>query len=119
MFDGAVNVVDYVMEDYMVLANYVQSFKDGKVTGYAQPQGRITVLKEAEAPGAPPEEPVILPSVGGAETYTVAAGDSLWGIAAKTLGSGAKWSAIYEINQAVIADPNLIYVGQELVIPAA
>ncbi|MBQ8526795.1 MAG: S-layer homology domain-containing protein [Clostridia bacterium] len=31
MFDGAVNVVDYVMEDYMVLANYVQSFEDGIV----------------------------------------------------------------------------------------
>ena len=41
MFDGAVNVLDYVSEDYMVLANYVQSFKDGKVTGYAAPQGRI------------------------------------------------------------------------------
>ncbi|MBE6914109.1 MAG: bifunctional metallophosphatase/5'-nucleotidase [Ruminococcaceae bacterium] len=42
MFDGAVNVLDYVMEDYMVLANYVQSFEGGKVTGYAEPQGRIT-----------------------------------------------------------------------------
>ena len=26
MFDGAVNVLDYVMEDYMVLANYVKAF---------------------------------------------------------------------------------------------
>ena len=26
MFDGAVNVLDYVMEDYMVLANYVSAF---------------------------------------------------------------------------------------------
>ncbi len=26
MFDGAVNVLDYVMEDYMVLANYIKSF---------------------------------------------------------------------------------------------
>jgi len=26
MFDGAINVLDYVMEDYMVLANYVSSF---------------------------------------------------------------------------------------------
>ena len=43
MFNGAVNVLDYVMEDYMVLANYVKSFKDGKVTGYAQPAGRINV----------------------------------------------------------------------------
>ena len=46
MFDGAVNVLDYVMEDYMVLANYVQSFKDGEVTGYAQPAGRITIVNE-------------------------------------------------------------------------
>ena len=44
MFDGAVNVLDYVMEDYMVLANYVQSFEGGEVTGYAAPAGRITVL---------------------------------------------------------------------------
>ena len=26
MFDGAINVLDYVMEDYMVLANYVSAF---------------------------------------------------------------------------------------------
>lgn len=31
MFDGAVNVLDYVMEDYMVLANYVQGFENGVV----------------------------------------------------------------------------------------
>lgn len=31
MFDGAVNVLDYVMEDYMVLANYVKAFEDATV----------------------------------------------------------------------------------------
>ena len=31
MFSGAVNVLDYVMEDYMVLANYIQGFEGGKV----------------------------------------------------------------------------------------
>lgn len=31
MFDGAVNVLDYVMEDYMVLANYVQGFENGAI----------------------------------------------------------------------------------------
>ena len=31
MFDGAVNILDYVMEDYMVLANYVEGFDDGIV----------------------------------------------------------------------------------------
>ena len=31
LFAGAVNVLDYVMEDYMVLANYVQDFEGGVV----------------------------------------------------------------------------------------
>ncbi|EJW92049.1 5'-nucleotidase, partial [gut metagenome] len=29
MFSGAVNVLDYVMEDYMVLANYIQGYEGG------------------------------------------------------------------------------------------
>ena len=33
MFEGAVNVLDYVMEDYMVLANYVKSFPVDEETG--------------------------------------------------------------------------------------
>ncbi len=31
MLDGAQNVLDYVMEDYMVLANYIQGFENGIV----------------------------------------------------------------------------------------
>ena len=37
MFDGAVNVLDYVMEDYMVLANYVQAFEGGVVEATNSP----------------------------------------------------------------------------------
>ena len=37
MFDGAVNVLDYVMEDYMVLANYVQAFEGGVVEASNSP----------------------------------------------------------------------------------
>lgn len=51
MFNGATNIIDYVMEDYMVLANYVQSFEDTdgdglpNVTGYEEltGEGRITI----------------------------------------------------------------------------
>ncbi len=51
MFQGSTNIIDYVMEDYMVLANYVQSFKDTdgdglpNVTGYEdlEGDGRITI----------------------------------------------------------------------------
>lgn len=31
MLDGAVNIVDYVMDDYMILANYVEAFENGVV----------------------------------------------------------------------------------------
>ena len=37
MFDGAVNVLDYVMEDYMVVANYVQGFEGGVVEATNSP----------------------------------------------------------------------------------
>ena len=37
MFSGAVNVLDYVMEDYMVLANYIQGFEGGKVAATNSP----------------------------------------------------------------------------------
>ncbi len=37
MFEGAVNVLDYVMEDYMVLANYVQAFPNGVVEASNSP----------------------------------------------------------------------------------
>ncbi len=37
MFSGAVNVLDYVMEDYMVLANYVQAFENGIVDATNSP----------------------------------------------------------------------------------
>ena len=37
MFSGAVNVLDYVMEDYMVLANYIQAFEDGLVDAINSP----------------------------------------------------------------------------------
>lgn len=37
MFDGAVNVLDYVMEDYMVLANYVQGFENTTVEATNSP----------------------------------------------------------------------------------
>ena len=52
-----------------------------------------------------------------ASSYTVEKGDSLWRIAAKELGSGSKWTEIYEANKETIRDPNLIYVGQVLTIP--
>lgn len=37
MFDGAVNILDYVMEDYMVLANYIKGFENGIIESQNSP----------------------------------------------------------------------------------
>lgn len=47
--------------------------------------------------------------------YTVKAGDSLWSIAANTIGSGYNWVDIRDANK--ITQPNAIEVGQKLTIP--
>lgn len=61
--------------------------------------------------------PAPVPTAG--NIYTVAAGDCLWSIAQKFYGTGRRWGALYEANRELISEPNAIYVGQVLVIPAA
>ncbi len=51
------------------------------------------------------------------KTHTVKTGDTLWGIAKKYYGDGAKYTVIYNANKKKISDPNLITVGQVLTIP--
>ncbi|HEU5185916.1 MAG TPA: LysM peptidoglycan-binding domain-containing protein [Gemmatimonadaceae bacterium] len=50
--------------------------------------------------------------------YTVVAGDSLSKIAKREYGDAQKWRQIYEANRDQIKDPDLIYPGQVLTIPA-
>lgn len=52
---------------------------------------------------------------GGEEVYTVVAGDTLWGIAQKKLGSGARWQEISKLNGLTSLT---IVVGQKLKIPS-
>lgn len=50
-------------------------------------------------------------------TYTVKSGDSLWAIATRIYGNGSDYTKIYEANTNIISKPELIYAGQELIIP--
>lgn len=38
------------------------------------------------------------------DTYTVVSGDTLWGIAAKKLGSGSRWTSLYDANSGTIEE---------------
>lgn len=65
---------------------------------------------EYTAPAAPVAEQ---PAVAGA--YTVVSGDTLGSIAA---AHGTDWETLFAANPDTVADPNLIFVGQTLNIPA-
>jgi len=52
------------------------------------------------------------------QTYTVKSGDCLWNIAKKYYGKGADYTKIFNANKDKINNPNLIYPGQVLTIPA-
>jgi LysM repeat protein len=53
----------------------------------------------------------------GVQNYTVRAGDTLSGLAARFLGSSQRYREIFEANREVLATPNDLRVGMVLTIP--
>lgn len=59
-----------------------------------------------------------VPVTDDASTYTVAAGDTLLGIAASRLGRASMWEQLYKLNRDVIGDdPAALKVGTKLKLP--
>lgn len=50
--------------------------------------------------------------------YEVVSGDSLSKIAKREYGDANEWKRIYEANRDLLKDPDKIYPGQKLKIPA-
>ncbi len=71
---------------------------------------------EAKRLLAAPTEPKKAASGKASRTYRVASGDSLWKIAARTLGDGNRWKEIADLNPKV--RPDRLVEGQVLVLPA-
>lgn len=46
--------------------------------------------------------------------HILEAGESLWKIAEATLGNGSRYMEIFEVNKAMLSDPDKIYKGQVL-----
>jgi len=74
----------------------------GNTEGIAQVDDRMTVAKEEAA----------------ATFYTVKSGDSLSKIAKQHYGDANKYPKIFEANKPMLKDPDEIYPGQVLRIPA-
>ncbi len=83
---------------------------------------KVIISLDEEQPEASVEsqrETTDSPAPDTAQTYTVEKNDCLWKIAKKFYGDGSKYPVIYEANREVVgSDPNLIYQGQVLTIPA-
>lgn len=88
---------------------------DEAVINYIQARGIVAPTLEnkimvIDSGYVVPDAPVV-PS---GNIYIVAAGDTLSAIAA---ANETTWQAIYELNMDTITDPNLIYIGDEIIMP--
>ncbi len=73
--------------------------------------GPVVEATEEAFEEATPEPPAPEP----ARTYTVVSGDTLWAIAERFYGDGNKYQVIADASG--VANPDLIYPGQQLTIP--
>jgi ABC-type nitrate/sulfonate/bicarbonate transport system substrate-binding protein/LysM repeat protein len=83
-------------------------------------------IKEKSAPAIEKTKPIMgtaksvatLTAADTAREYIVATGDTLSHIALKYYGNRFTWEKIYEANKPIMKNPNYIYVGQRIIIPA-
>ena len=80
------------------------------VTLKVSPESGKVIAKEQK--GTAKELSKALPKNAGAKTHTVQKGETLSLIAKRYLGNSKKWRELYQRNQAIIKNPNRIYVGQ-------
>jgi len=122
---NATVVKDGVMPDYECLTKYIQSSFSGSAgNNYGNPygQGRITIAERANAenlqPAAENEEGKSGEGTS-ASAYIVQRGDSLWKIASHFYGDGNLWTVIYHANADMVKNPDVLEIGEELLVPAA
>ncbi|RTZ61684.1 MAG: peptidoglycan-binding protein LysM [Gammaproteobacteria bacterium] len=121
--DPAAKIQQHIEEDNPGIEDLKVAFEDGvvKLEGKTDDpaalekavlmagnvEGVEKVVAEVEAP--PIEETT--------EYYVIEKGDTLWAIASKYYGSGAKYTMIVDANKEVIKDADKIYPGQKIRIP--
>jgi len=93
------------------LLEYREFGKKAVVVVTPGPTGIATAVAKKEEP-----VPEVNPKSNG--THVVQSGDTLWAIAKKHYGDGSQYTKIFNANKDKIKNPNLIYPGQRLVIPA-
>lgn len=105
---------DYpIVNDFSSLEESVIAYLQKKGAVETKSEGRITVKAVAAPPQSPaaPAAPEAVPAAS-SNVYIVKSGDSLWKIAKQYRTT---WTKLQELNQ--LRNPNLIFPGQEIVVP--
>ncbi|MBE2893549.1 peptidoglycan-binding protein LysM [Spirabiliibacterium falconis] len=126
--DASKAVTEHISEDNPGVENVNVTVENGvaKIEGQAKDAsalekailmaGNIAGITKVEADGV---------TVASGETvddsddafYVIQKGDTLWKIAERTYGNGAKYTAIVEANKEVIKDADKIFPGQKIRLP--
>ena len=83
---------------------------------------RLLVDQELIIPQSEVKKPVELPTTGVAgaisgDTHTVQKTDNLWEIAVRAYGDGYQWTKIWQANENLVKNPDIIQPGQVLSLP--
>lgn len=94
----------------------------GRTADFSGVTSSSTTTPTASAPGSSASVAHASPGSAGGDwssrTYTVKAGDTLSKIAKEMYGDAGKYDQIFQANQPMLKDPDKIYPGQVLRIPA-
>lgn len=110
-----------------IRSSYYDEISSSKLLCLPEFSDRFKALKNKFQPGTPQEKQIQYTG----STYLVVKGDCLWSISEMKLGSASLWPVIWDVNKAgvlnkdsltsmqqSIHNPNLIYPGQVIRIPA-
>ena len=89
----------------------------GQADSQSEKEKAVLVLGNIEGIGAVDDRVSVVNPEPEAQFYEVKPGDSLSKIAKHFYGDAMKYMAIFEANQPMLKDPNMIYPGQTLRIP--
>jgi len=107
--------------------NYVDIMNENKITGKGVivagqelripkvEAKKITVVETKKETVKTEDKSVTSIAVG---DYTIQKGDSYWSIAVRAYGDGFQWTKIYWANKALFSNPDLIFAGTKILIPA-
>ena len=98
--------------------NWVDIAQENKLVN----PNRLLVGQELMIPKVEVIEPVELPVTGMGEAisgneYAVEKSDNLWEIAVRAYGDGYQWTKIWQANENLVKNPDIIQPGQVLSIP--